>query len=113
LRGGPGRRRGPSGPAVCRGRDREPCYCRAGDLDRAEALARAVTDPDSQQQALAALASAIAQAGDLDRARGLFALALSADSPEIIWWIEELSQSFPDVIAGARTMFFGAYTSEP
>ena len=86
---------------------------RAGDLDRAEALALAVTDPDSQQQALAALASAIAQAGDLDRARDLFALALSADSPEIIWWIEELSQSFPDVIAGARTMFLGAYTSEP
>jgi hypothetical protein len=26
--------------------------------------------------------------------------------------IEELSQSFPDVIAEARTMFLGAYTSE-
>jgi len=86
---------------------------RADDLDRTEALARAIDDPDAQQQALAELASAIAQAGDLDRARDLFALALSADSPEIIWWIEALSQSFPDVIAGARTMFLGAYTAEP
>ena len=86
---------------------------RAGDLDRAEALARAIADPDGQQRALAELASAIAQGSNLDRVRDLFALALSADSPEIIWWIEELSQSFPDVIAGARTMFLGAYTSEP
>jgi len=82
---------------------------RAGDLDRAEALARTITDPDSRQQALAELASAIAQAGDLDRARDLLALALSADSPEIIWWIEAVTEYFPDVIAGAGPMFLTAY----
>ena len=40
----------------------------AGDLDRAEALARAITDPDRQARALADLAQAAAGAGDLDRA---------------------------------------------
>jgi hypothetical protein len=82
---------------------------RAGDLDRAEALARSITDPDSQQRALAKLASAVAQAGDRDRAQDLLVLALSADSPEITWWMEALTECFPDVIAGARTMFCTAH----
>jgi tetratricopeptide (TPR) repeat protein len=71
----------------------------AGDPDRAsrlatgaEAMARTITDPDSQQQALTELASAMARTGHLDRARDLLALALSADSPEIIWWIEAVTE---------------------
>ena len=39
-----------------------------GHPERAEALARAITDPDRQAQALAGLAEAAAGAGDLDRA---------------------------------------------
>ena len=42
-----------------------------GDLDRAEATGRAITDPDRQAQALAGLAEAAARAGDLDRAKAL------------------------------------------
>ena len=43
----------------------------AGDLDRAEALARTITDPDRRARALADLAEAAAGAGDLDRAEAL------------------------------------------
>ena len=43
----------------------------AGDLDRAEALARAITGPDRRARALAGLAEAAADAGDLDRAQAL------------------------------------------
>jgi hypothetical protein len=55
------------------------------------------------------LAGAVARAGDLDRARNLLALALSADSPEIVWWMEALTEWFPDVISGARNMFLAAF----
>ena len=37
-------------------------------FDHAEALARTITDPDNQAQALVGVATAAAQAGDLDRA---------------------------------------------
>jgi len=40
----------------------------AGDLDRAETIARSITDPYQQAEALAAVAQAVADAGDLDRA---------------------------------------------
>ena len=43
----------------------------AGDLDRAEALARGVTNPEDEALALAGLATVAAQAGDLDRANQL------------------------------------------
>ena len=42
-----------------------------GHPDRAEALARSITDPDRQAQALADLARVAAGAGDLDRAEAL------------------------------------------
>ena len=48
-------------------------------LDRAEALARSINNPDRQAQALAVLARAAAGAGDLDRAE---ALARSITSPD-------------------------------
>ena len=81
---------------------------RAGDLDRAEALARTLTDPYSAQRALAELARAVAQAGDPDRARDLLALALSTDSPEIVWWMEALTECVPDVVRDVRDMFLMA-----
>ena len=43
----------------------------AGDLDRAEALARTIPGPVAQAEALTAVATAAAQAGDLDRAEAL------------------------------------------
>ncbi|MGI5238875.1 trypsin-like peptidase domain-containing protein [Dactylosporangium sp. CA-139066] len=43
----------------------------AGDLDRAEALARSITDPYEQAHALSAVAAAVAGTGDLDRAEAL------------------------------------------
>lgn len=43
----------------------------AGDLDRAETLARSISDPDQQAEALTTLVEAVAGAGDLDRARDL------------------------------------------
>ena len=46
-------------------------WARLARFDHAEALARAITDPDAQAQALAELATAAAQAGDLDRAEAL------------------------------------------
>ena len=42
----------------------------AGDTDRAEALARAITDPGTQARALTTLATAAAQAGDTRPGRG-------------------------------------------
>ena len=81
----------------------------AGDPDRAEALARGITDPGDQAQALAAVARAAAQAGDPDRARRLMALALSADSSEIRWWIDGVSHLFPSAIRGAGDVFISAY----
>jgi hypothetical protein len=43
----------------------------AGDIDRGEALASAITDPDDQARALADLATAAAQAGNFDRGEAL------------------------------------------
>ena len=57
-----------------------------GHLDRAETLARSITNPYEQAQALAALARAAAQASDLDRAWALAgqaeALARSITNPD-------------------------------
>ena len=49
-----------------------------------------------------------AQAGDPGRARDLLALALSADSPEIVWWMEALTECFPDVVRHTGHMFLTA-----
>ena len=46
-------------------------WARLARFDHAEALARAITDPDAQAQALAELATVAAQTGDLDRAGAL------------------------------------------
>jgi hypothetical protein len=43
----------------------------AGDLDRAEAIARAITSPDQRTQALGVVLEAAAGTGELDRARVL------------------------------------------
>ena len=51
----------------------------AGDPDRAEALARTITEPYYEARALADVAAAIAQAGDPDRAE---ALARTITSPD-------------------------------
>src|SRR5205807_1094204 len=48
-------------------------WAQLGQTARAEALARAITDPYSQAEALSALLSAVAAAGDPDRARRLAA----------------------------------------
>jgi hypothetical protein len=86
-----------------------------GDRDRAvrlateaEATARTITLPYYQARALDELAMAAARTGDLDRARDLLALALSTDSPEIVWWMEALTECFPDVIRDAGHMFLTA-----
>ena len=47
----------------------------AGDLDRAERVARSITDPYQQVGVMASLAGVAAGAGDLDRARALAASA--------------------------------------
>jgi hypothetical protein len=44
---------------------------RVGDLDRAESLTRAITEPDQQARGLAAVAEAASHASDLQRARDL------------------------------------------
>jgi hypothetical protein len=85
----------------------------AGDLDRAEALARTITDPDAQAQALTELASAVAHVGDLAHARHLWALALGADSPEVISRVEPMSRCFPAVIRGAGGVFLSAFKTTP
>jgi len=33
----------------------------------------------------------------------------SADSPEIVWWMEALTEWFPDATSGARNMFLAAF----
>ena len=43
----------------------------AGDLDRAEALAQSITDPDQRVKAVARLAEAMAYAGDVECAHML------------------------------------------
>ena len=53
---------------------------RAGDADRAEAVARSITDPYEQTRALADVAQALARAGDADRAE---AVARSITDPLI------------------------------
>ena len=82
----------------------------AGDPDHAEALARTITKRGAQARALTELARAAAQASDPDRARHLLALALTADSPEIRWWIKGVSHLFPWAIRGAGDVFVSAFT---
>ena len=76
-------------------------FTTAAGIDRARADIRAGT----VSGALAELARAVAQAGDPGRARDLLALALSADSPEIVWWMEALTECFPDVVRDVGHMF--------
>ena len=76
LTPGAGARR--AGPRSRRGRRPGP---RARLAAEAEALARAITDPYLQAQALAELASAAAQAGDPDRAYRLAADAEARPAP--------------------------------
>ncbi len=59
----------------------------AGDPDRAEALARTISSPHNQAEALTALAAALAQAGDPDRASRLAAaaVAMAAYAPPWAW----------------------------
>ena len=82
----------------------------AGDPDRAEALARTITDPGAQARALAGLVTVIAQAGDPDRAGRILARALIMDAPEI-WWVETVSHFFPSFIGGAWDVLADAYTT--
>ena len=107
-RGRPGRCSGPGPPAghgrgsARHHRPRHPgpgahwvatAAAQAGDLDRAEALARTITDPYAHYhaRALAGVAAAAAQAGALDRARPLVAdaeaLARSLTDPGIQAWV--------------------------
>jgi hypothetical protein len=51
---------------------------RSGDLDRAEALTRAITNPEENTEALTALVTDTAERGDLDRANRLSAEAETA-----------------------------------
>ena len=55
------------------------------------------------------LARELAQAGDPDRAQRLLVLALSADSPQIRWWIEGVSHLFPSAIRGAGEVLVSAF----
>jgi hypothetical protein len=80
----------------------------AGDPDRAEALARTITSPYDQAQALTGLATVIAQTGDPDRAGHLLARALVMGPPDISW-INTVSRLFPSVISSAWDVLVGAY----
>ena len=82
----------------------------AGDLDRAEALARTIPGPGDQARALTELATSIARAGDLDRAARLLARALIMDPLEI-WWVKTVCRFFPSVIGGIWDILAGAYTT--
>ena len=70
----------------------EAAAAAAGDLDRAERIARSLTRPDEQAQALAGVATAAAAAGDLDRAR-----ELAADA-------ERIARSLTSSYAQARAL---------
>ena len=80
----------------------------AGDLDRAETLARTITDPDSQAGALTGLAAVIAEAGDLDRAVRLLAMVLVMDMPGLLW-MKTVAQFFPSAIGDAWDILAGVY----
>ena len=69
----------------------------AGDLDRAEAIVRTITDRHQQALALASLATAVAQADDLARAAPLLAAALVGGVP-MTSWIKTMLQFFPSAI---------------
>ena len=58
----------------------------AGDLDRAEALARTITDPDDQSGTLATVATAIARTGDLDHAAQFWPRCSSWTCPGSYGW---------------------------
>jgi len=89
-----------------------------GHLDRAEALARSIPDPDRQARALTGLAGTVAGAGDLDRAE---ALARSIPDPGQQAWMlaglagtvagagdldraEALARSIPDPYQQGRAL---------
>ncbi|MGW4423840.1 tetratricopeptide repeat protein [Streptosporangium sp. NPDC004631] len=61
-------------------------WAKLGHIDRAEALARSITDPQRQASSLAELADEVVELGDLDRARRLVeeaeALARSITDPD-------------------------------
>ena len=79
------------------------------DLDRAEALARTITNPDDQAEALTELAAAAAQAGDIDHARRLLAHTVMLETSKIRWLVAAVSRLFPSVIRDAGDVFLGAY----
>ena len=80
----------------------------AGDIDRGEALASAITDPDDQARALADLATAAARADEPDRAKRFLALVLVIDLSGI-WWLKTALQLFPFETEGAWDVLAGAY----
>jgi hypothetical protein len=89
----------------------------AGDSGRAsllaadaEELARTLTNAEVQARVLADLAVAAAEARDLERARHLLALAISAETPEIRFWVGTVSGLFPSVIRNAGDVFLSVYT---
>ena len=84
---------------------------RAGDPDRAEALARTIieTGTDHQARALNNVASAIAQAGDLDRAARILAGVLITDVRDI-FWMKTVSQFFTSAVGAGWDIIAEVYT---
>jgi len=74
----------------------------------ADALARAVTSPYDQAQALTELATAAAQAGDLDRAGRLFGRPL-VTNPLKISRVETVCRLFPSVLENTLDIRASAY----
>lgn len=85
-----------------------PAIDNVGDFDRAESLACAPADPDIQAQALASVATIIAQAGHSHRAERLLAQAIIKAGSEI-WWIKTLAQYFSSAIGATLDILIDAY----
>ena len=66
-------------------------WATVGHIERAEALARAITDPVHKAQALAGLVRAVARAGDLDRAEAL--AGMIADPYQQAWALAGLAEA--------------------
>jgi hypothetical protein len=80
----------------------------AGDLDRAEALARTLTNPDAQAQALNDMATAAAQSGDLNRAERLLADTMMTNS-DTLSWVMTTCEFFPLSIGNTLDILASAY----
>lgn len=83
----------------------------AGNLDRAEAVARTITDPYDQARALNELITAAAKVGDLDSAGRLLGRALLVDLPGV-WWVETVADFFPSAIEEVLSILVSAYTTQ-